>query len=173
MSQYAPGAVAELAGTRLPMGMPVGPLRVSAPARPAQLPVLRRRLRDWMAAVGVGEMDAVHVQLAASEAASNVVDHAYQGRDEPGPMWLTATADDGCVSVEVSDRGRWREPAAGQAEAVVAEPGRRGRGLKLIRACMDFVEFSHGRGTTVRMRRRLRRSGRADRGRSDRQPPPD
>lgn len=135
---------------------PVRPLRTSMPARPGQLSTLRQQLQDWMDSAGVGEQDAVSVQIAVGEAASNVVEHAYPpGQD--GELQLSVSlSPQGDLSAEVSDRGSWRPPGE--------ENQLRGRGLPLMRACMDSMDLSRadpgssdtGAGTTVRMRRRLR-----------------
>jgi anti-anti-sigma factor len=128
---------------------PVPPLWVSVPARPGQLAVLRQRLHDWMDASGVSDNDAVSVQIAVGEAASNVVEHAYPD-GEPGEIHLGVTVTpNGELRAEVTDVGRWQNPVPGN--------DRRGRGLPLMRACMDSMEVTRGGGTTVRLRRRLRR----------------
>ena len=142
---------------------PVRPLRTSMPARPGQLSTLRQQLQDWMDGAGVGEQDAVSVQIAVGEAASNVVEHAYPpGQD--GELQLSVSlSPQGDLSAEVSDRGSWRPPGE--------ENQLRGRGLPLMRACMDSMDLSRvdpagsetggtgtgtGTGTTVRLRRRPR-----------------
>jgi serine/threonine-protein kinase RsbW len=108
------------------------------------------------------------VVYAVSEAVTNCVDHAYPDR-ERGPITVRATVDGdparvrgsasdvasapvivrtgggrrpAGVTVSVSDEGRWRPPPA--------EPGDRGRGLRMIRAYMDSVEIVRGdSGTTL------------------------
>lgn len=142
------------------LGGAVRPLRTSMPARPGQLSTLRQQLQDWMDGAGVGEQDAVSVQIAVGEAASNAVEHAYPpGQD--GELQLSVSlSPQGDLSAEVSDRGSWRPPGE--------ESQLRGRGLPLMRACMDSMDLSRagpaatetstgtGTGTTVQMRRRLR-----------------
>ena len=56
----------------------------------------------------------------------------------------------GRVGVTVADDGTWR-PAP-------ADPGRRGRGLMMMRGCMDTVEIEQtAHGTTLLLDRTLRR----------------
>jgi len=125
--------------------MPTVPLWLTVPARPGQLPGLRRALREWMALAGIGDIDASSVQVAVGEATTNAVEHAYVGA-ETGLVRLTARLDaDGVLFVQVIDEGRWRPPSE--------HGGRRGRGFALMRATMDEVDVRPGSGgTTVRLR---------------------
>ena len=128
---------------------PVRPLRMTVPARPGQLATLRQQLQDWMDTYGVSEPDAVSVQIAVGEAASNVVEHAYPAETEGDLELSVSISSAGDLSAQVTDHGRWRQP--------VAENRLRGRGLPLMRACMESMELiKAGDGTAVRMRRRLR-----------------
>ncbi len=57
--------------------------------------------------------------------------------------------DDSTVTIEVHDSGRWRQPPA--------DPADRGRGLLLMRECMDDVRIrKHADGTLVRLVRTVR-----------------
>lgn len=129
------------------------PLWLTVPARPGQLAGVRRALREWMVQAGIGEYDAGCVQIAAGEAASNAVEHAYHGADEAGLLRLTARLEsggaDGVLHVQVVDSGRWRPPGVHTEQ--------RGRGLALMQSTMDTVELEHGSGTTVTMRLALGR----------------
>jgi anti-sigma regulatory factor (Ser/Thr protein kinase)/anti-anti-sigma regulatory factor len=134
------------------------------PATARQLSGLRRRLRGWLDDAGADEEDMLAVQMAVGEATANVVEHAYRGvvdggraaaEDAPGGgrtgqmRVIAELGDDGAVQVTVADRGSWQQPAN--------EPGDRGRGLLLVRDCMDDVSLARTpAGTTVVMRRRLR-----------------
>jgi PAS domain S-box-containing protein len=123
--------------------------RAELPASPEQLAGLRRRLREWLTAVGVDGDAEADVLLACGEAAANAVEHAFP--DQPGqPGQLTvelALAAGLELTVRVADTGRWRR---------VPAPGDRGRGLPLMRAVMDSVRVEPGEGgTVVTMRRRL------------------
>lgn len=126
----------------------VRPLRTTVPARPGQLATVRQQLQEWMDACGVSEQDAVCVQIAIGEAASNVVEHAYQSGQDGDLELLVSISADGELTAEVSDQGEWVPPRR--------ESQLRGRGLPLMRACMESMELSKADGgTVVRMRRRL------------------
>jgi anti-sigma regulatory factor (Ser/Thr protein kinase) len=128
-----------------PLAGPVPPLWLTVPARPGQLPGLRRALREWMAQAGIDEQDATSVQVAVGEATSNAVEHAYVDA-ETGLVRLTARLDaDEVLSVQVIDNGRWRPPGEHSKD--------RGRGFPLMRATMDEVDvLRQPDGTTVLMR---------------------
>jgi serine phosphatase RsbU (regulator of sigma subunit)/anti-sigma regulatory factor (Ser/Thr protein kinase) len=118
--------------------------RESLPARPEELAGLRRRLADWLTRLDAGEQEAFDIVLAASEASSNTIVHAYGATDQAFDVHAEVQGRD--VVIEVVDRGRWRHPRDGAA----------GRGIELMRALMDDVQITTTeRGTSVRMRRRL------------------
>lgn len=123
-------------------------LRLEVLGRPEQLLSLRYALRCWLQAVGATEDDMVAMQIAAGEAAANAVEHAYEGI-EPGTVRLTADLDPGDVArVEIGDTGRWR-PQRNVDD-------NRGRGLLLMRECVDAVDLAlSAHGTTVVLRLRL------------------
>lgn len=134
----------------LTFGSGTGPaaLRLEVCGCPDQLPSLRHALRSWLEATGANEDDVVAMQIAAGEAAANAVEHAYDGR-EPGLVRLAADLEPGdVIRVEIGDGGQWRP----QREL----NGGRGRGLLLMRECVDEVNLARSpAGTTVVLRLRL------------------
>jgi serine phosphatase RsbU (regulator of sigma subunit)/anti-sigma regulatory factor (Ser/Thr protein kinase) len=126
-------------------------LALRLPAEPPVLASLRRTLRQWLEALGAGELEVYDVLVAVTEAAANAVEHAYGPVDASFDVEVTAT-DDGEVLVVVRDQGRWRPPRGHN----------RGRGTLLMQELMDDFEVKTGdEGTEVRMRRRLERAGAA------------
>jgi serine phosphatase RsbU (regulator of sigma subunit)/anti-sigma regulatory factor (Ser/Thr protein kinase) len=117
------------------------------PAEPEALAPLRRRLGGWLAHTGAEREETYDIVLATCEAAANAIEHAYGPGD--AQFDVTALAAGTEVTVEVHDRGAWRDQR---------DP-RRGRGLAVMRELMDDVgvKSNHG-GTNVRLRRRLRRA---------------
>lgn len=121
-----------------------GGLRLRVPAEPAALQQVRQRLRRWLETADAPKDMREDVVVAASEAVSNSIRHAYG----PSSAWVEIEAEliDGEVEVVVRDRGRWRPPR-----------GDGGRGIDLMQACMGSVEIEQGpEGTVVRMRRSVR-----------------
>lgn len=129
----------------------VAPLDVTVEATMTNAADLRRRFRSWISLLT--DVDtADDLSLAVYEALANVVDHAYLGREQPGPMTLTTMASSPLgtgrdLVVTVEDEGTWRP---------CAEPGWRGRGLPLMRRLTEITSVLTGAdGTTVQMRRRV------------------
>jgi anti-anti-sigma factor len=113
------------------------------------LPVVRGQLDRWLDTLGASAEDVQAIQLAVGEAVTNAVEHAYP--DGPGPVVVEGYHDTaGRACLTVTDRGRWRPPPV--------EPTARGRGLIMIRSCMDTAEIERtDEGTAVLMDRQLRR----------------
>jgi anti-sigma regulatory factor (Ser/Thr protein kinase) len=121
-----------------------GRLELKLSARAEQLVVVRRAIKRWLRNHVVTTADVQATILAANEACSNAIEHAYGPRD--ATFELRAQRYDDTIEVTVRDYGSWRAPR-GQD---------RGRGLELMRAAMDQVEVvPSDAGTTVRLIRRL------------------
>lgn len=120
-------------------------------ADPAELAVVRRRVRAWAQVAGLPPARLDRLLLALGEALSNAVEHAYRGT-RAGVVDVFVDLDgDGRLVGRVRDYGCWREPDAMPPDAMSPETVRpRGRGIGLIRGLMDQVELVHGQdGTTV------------------------
>jgi serine/threonine-protein kinase RsbW len=141
------------------------------PAIAASVPIVRHRLRAWLATLDWPTPAAEDLEFVLSEAVTNVVEHAYPPQDRPDPATPrsgdeTAPAPGETVEnetveilaavqlldeqarrvrVEVVDRGRWRVPPV--------NPGYRGRGLITMAAMTDQMSIQHATpdraGTTV------------------------
>lgn len=129
---------------------PVGPLELRLPAVASSVPLVRHRLRSWLE-TNVPELDPgvrQDLELAWSEACTNVIRHAYG----PGDAIFTARAavEPEGVLLEVRDSGRWREPRGRHG----------GRGLSIIRQVVNELRIERsGTGTTVRMQVLFDRDG--------------
>ena len=121
---------------------------------PRQAPTVamaRRLLSTALHLIGVAESCRADLALAVTEACANAVRHAH-GTSEY--QLVITVVRDRCV-LEVIDRGvgadheRLRAGLDGNGPKL----GERGRGLRLIRACTDTVEFGpvYPRGLTIRM----------------------
>jgi len=116
---------------------------------PAVTSLLRRAFRRWLA--GWPEEEADDLVMALNEAVANVVDHAYLEADPGRYRKVRVLAEqvrspDGerRVRIEVTDSGRWRP--------IPANPGHRGRGLAMMRACTEALDIEPtGAGTRVSM----------------------
>ena len=114
------------------------------PATPDSVPEARARVADFALAAGATPTQVDAVRLAASEAVTNAVLHAY--RDEPGSIYVNAAVVAGELWVLISDDGCGLEP----------RPDRPGLGLGLgliSQVSDDFAIVSRASGgTEVRMR---------------------
>jgi serine/threonine-protein kinase RsbW len=128
------------------------------------VPVMRRVLGDTLRGLGVDEESVYDLLLAATEACTNVLQHS--GREVRGYAVVTSLGAVGC-QVEVADEGVGavlheagpRELAAPAGpETPVAQLPESGRGLAVMRACVDNVtlDSSPGRGTVVTLRKHIR-----------------
>ncbi len=119
---------------------PIEEIDVEAPAIPASARVLRQALRRLAAGAELDEERTFSLLVAAGEAISNAIEHAY-GLNE-GLVRLRGRRTDGRLEIEISDSGNWRAP---RSEG-------RGRGLPLMRRIVDHVDVcADGLGTTVRL----------------------
>src|SRR5262249_3688128 len=99
------------------------------------------------AGVGMNDESAFPLLVAAGEAISNAIEHAYRLRE--GTIHLRGVRDDGRLVIEISDRGTWRPPR---------NEGR-GRGLPLMRSIVEEANVTAAEsGTTVRLAVALKQS---------------
>ena len=128
-----------------PAGGPGEPWKIELPARPEHVANARRAVAAHAAGLGAGEMSVGDIALAVSEAATNVVVHAFVGT-EPGTLTITVEPLDGALCVTVVDDGSGMTP----------RPDSPGLGLGLptigqLTESFDVREGTGGRGTEVRM----------------------
>lgn len=116
------------------------------PAVPASVAVLRAMVADFASGAGLAQSTVEKVKLAVSEAATNVVVHAYRNASEPGLIALEAVAAAGELRVSVADTGPGLHP---QQDS----PGL-GLGLAIIAQVTDGLELLRGEhgGLCVLMR---------------------
>ena len=115
-------------------------LTLDLPADPTVLFSLRRSLRNFLEEAGLGKDDAFALIVATGEAAADAIEHAYGPTESSFHVEAWTEGDE--VHVLVRDVGRWRDPRSSG----------RGRGLALMEAFADRVEFVAGDdGTEVRL----------------------
>jgi anti-anti-sigma factor len=118
------------------------PLRLDLSAEPVQLAQVRRAVRRWTAEASLPPDAIEDLLLTLGEATGNAAEHAYRDADVPGRVVVELHLDDdGGVDVSVADTGSWRPPPA--------DPGFRGRGLRIISALARDVDLSAGPTGTV------------------------
>jgi serine/threonine-protein kinase RsbW len=122
------------------------------------VPVMRRVLGDTLRGLGMDEESVYDLLLAATEACTNVLQHS--GREVRGYAVVTSLGAVGC-QVEVADDGVGAvlpEAAPRDPEIPIPQLPESGRGLAVMRACVDNVtlDSSPGRGTVVTLRKHIR-----------------
>jgi serine/threonine-protein kinase RsbW len=151
------------------------------------VPVMRRVLGDTLRGLGVDEESVYDILLAATEACTNVLMHGgrhvrgYAVVTSVGPMRCQVEvageaagpvlAETGLAETGLAEAGRYGAAEAyGAAEtsevpgdgvlrdAAVAQLAESGRGLAVMRACVDTVtlDSSPERGTVVTMSKHIR-----------------
>lgn len=134
-------------------------LRLSLPARPENIAVVRHALAGLAAELGGMPELVDDIKTAVSEAATNAIVHAYPEGEE-GALEVSARVNDGRrLEIVLRDRGIGMQPRPVSME----EPSLR-VGLALIGAVADGFEVrgEQGEGTEVRITFDLDRDGDGD-----------
>jgi serine/threonine-protein kinase RsbW len=132
-------------------------LALSLPRDELSIPVVRRLCTQSLRVLGAAEECAEDLELALTEACTNVLRHAKEGYEYE----VVAGIDGDSAVLEVVDRGPgFDAPALARAvSGEDAEPdAETGRGLQIMRAVMDNVEFQSRPGdarTVVRLVKEL------------------
>ena len=125
-------------------------LHLVLPARAENVIVVRQAIAGLGEALGMPGQRVDDLKTVVTEACNNVVVHAYNG--VPGPLDVTANADDDEVEVTVSDEGMGFQPRASESGATL------GLGLPLIASLSTSFEITGrpGVGTSTKVRFALR-----------------
>ena len=121
------------------------------PRDEASVPVVRGICSKAMSALGVEEECSSDIEIALTEACTNVLMHA---RDTDNEYEVTVKVDDELCEIRVLDDGGGFDQ--GQVP-VAADDAESGRGIQLMQALTDGMRFeSEGNGTVVNLRKKLR-----------------
>ena len=124
-------------------------VRLTLPARPENVAVVRHVLGAFADALELPADLVADMRLAVTEACTNIVRHAYHD-GQPGPIDVVIRPNGDHLDLIVSDQGAGIGPSPD-----LAGPG---LGLPLIAALADQVEIAHGptRGSRLAMSFRCR-----------------
>jgi serine/threonine-protein kinase RsbW len=113
---------------------------------PAQFDFLDE-IREFVAQVanegGFTEKEIYSLQLAADEAASNIIEHAYEGISD-ADIDITCNMRGDTLTITMHDRGRSFDPSKVKQPNLKADLSERqigGLGLYLMRKLMDEVRY--------------------------------
>ena len=113
------------------------------PANFDHLDEIREFVGRQARSAGFGEKEIYSIQLAADEAATNVIEHAYAGIAN-GKIELTCEFGDGRLKISLRDHGASFDPSA------IAEPDLKsdlahrkigGLGIYIMRKLMDEIHY--------------------------------
>jgi serine/threonine-protein kinase RsbW len=120
------------------------------PAQPSSLRPARAAIAEWLALLHWPRDDADDLILAANEAVTNVIEHAYPAT-RPGSLGLHAWCGPGSApatrraTVAITDLGVWDH-----MHGAVDLANRRGHGLTVMSACTAETRVKRSaHGTTV------------------------
>jgi serine/threonine-protein kinase RsbW len=112
-------------------------LTLALPRDKVTVPVARRICTNALRDLGVEDECRNDVELALTEACTNVLDHVAEGDDYKVSIRL----DDRMCTIEVLDTGRGFDSA--MLEGLIAQPtAEQGRGIQIMRAVVDRVLFT-------------------------------
>lgn len=101
----------------------------------ASVPVVRHMIRSSLSRLGVEQECLDDMEVAVTEACSNVLLHAQGNEDE---YEVTVEINDALCEIRVSDKGGGFDQSSLEESHPGAESG---RGIQLMRALVDNVHF--------------------------------
>jgi len=104
---------------------------------------IREFVGDIARAGGFGDKDVYNIQLAADEAASNIIEHAYEGVSD-GLLELSCGVKGNTITIILVDHGESFDPSAVPMPDLKADLSERkigGLGIFLMRKLMDEVRY--------------------------------
>lgn len=122
--------------------------KVTFPARFEFLDEIRNFVGEEARRAGFDEKEIYSIQLATDEAASNVIEHAYQGIPD-GEIDISCELQGDALVIVLHDRGKSFDPGKVRQPDLKADLSKRrigGLGLYLMRRLMDEVHFERAGG---------------------------
>ena len=114
---------------------------IAGPATLEQVRHLAEWVRDRCRGAGIGEGAQIDLELAVVEAANNIVEHAGGQR-----IGLDFVVDRGTVAITICDDGRAVPPGLFSECHETPLDAAGGRGLGIVRACVDAVQYASADG---------------------------
>ncbi len=133
-------------------------VRISFPAKAEYLLLARLALGGIAREVAVSDELLADLKLAVTEACGNSIRHAYP--NDSGQVTVAYAFDADTVEMVVQDEGIGVGDTSGEVERLRVDGG---MGMSIIRTIVDEVTVepgADGRGTVVRMTKRLADNGR-------------
>lgn len=142
---------------------PKNSMKITFPARGANEALARMVIAAFVTEADPTVEELCDIKTAVSEAVTNCIVHAYP--ETIGEIYIAATlSEDDLLTVRVKDRGCGIPDVEKAMEPLFTTGGseRAGLGFAVMQELMDDIRVTsrEGRGTTVRLRRRLCRKSR-------------
>jgi anti-sigma regulatory factor (Ser/Thr protein kinase) len=139
---------------------PLKPVTVSLPSDVNYLDIARTFVAEIAGKVGLNGSEIHDLQLAVTEAVTNVIEHAYEG-DSDQRIELAIEKDGECFIVAITDSGSVRFDPTSKPDPDMKEYMSQcrigGLGLFLMRKLMDEVEYtSDDNHNRVRLVKKIR-----------------
>lgn len=127
------------------------------PARFEFLDEIREMVAEVARAGGFSEKTIYSLQLAADEAASNIIEHAYEGESDAS-LFVTCNMKGDEIVISMRDTGKSFNPKSVKEPDLKADLSERqigGLGVYLMRKLMDTVSYESSRaGNLLTMTKR-------------------
>ena len=119
------------------------PVRMSVFSTPAHVAVVRVAVERYCALLGFSKRSAGEVALSVDEALTNVIKHAYHGKEDmPIEVVMESAIIDqkDALKIEIRDWGTAVEPDKIKSRDLnEIRPG--GLGVHIMKQCMDSVDY--------------------------------
>ena len=119
---------------------------------------IREFVGEAASQVGFSDKEVYSIQLAADEASSNIIEHAYEGITD-GKLEIDCKVFDGGIEIVMRDQGKSFNPSNVPEPNVKADLSERkigGLGMYLMRKLMDEVKYeSSDSGNILKMVKRM------------------
>lgn len=133
-------------------------IEIRVPCKPKYVRTIRRAVADFAESINIPEAEVEEIEIAASEAVSNIVRHAYSGCKRTGGVRVKCAHQRNGFTVEVIDRGCGFDAPADHVVPEANYDREGGFGIILIKRLMDSVNYvsKPDHGTTIKMTKHVR-----------------
>jgi serine/threonine-protein kinase RsbW len=123
---------------------------VVLPRDEVTVPLIRHIVRDSLLKIGATRDCVGDIELALTEACTNVLNHAKQN---PSEYSVSVNVDDHNCDIRITDSGSGFDASS---IGVASDSAESGRGITLMRALVDDLKFvSNSQGTVVHLAKNL------------------
>jgi serine/threonine-protein kinase RsbW len=127
---------------------------VVLPRDEVTVPLIRHIVRDSLLKIGATPECVGDIELALTEACSNVLNHA---KTNPSEYSVNVNVDNHSCEIRITDGGSGFDASS---VGTASESAESGRGITLMRALVDDLKFvSNSKGTVVHLAKRLDLNG--------------